>query len=242
MGIGIQKKAPTEQPVGVSRRDTASVLPCDSGVTVARATTPPEVESIVSLFEGIAAAEGWTPEGELRAHVARSIYFGLWHHGCGGTTPVGGLQLVRTDGAGRLPSQRVWPELPIETGAADIAHIAMLAVEEEWRGRAGGLFWMLTAAMWNRCVRCGISELWLEATPRTLRCYRRFGWPIAVRGELREHWGEQCFPCSLSVREVAGALAEKAVRSEAYRRILAAMISGEGAGTDVGRMDSSGTS
>ena len=42
------------------------------------------------------------------------------------------------------------------------------------------------------------------ATPRTLRCYQRLGWPLVIRGELREHWGEPCYLCSLSVRDVAG--------------------------------------
>ena len=80
--------------------------------------------------------------------------------------------------------------------------------------------------MWRYCVRRGVGELWLEATPHTLRAYRLVGWPLLVRGELREHWGEPCLPCSLSVREVAGALAERAARSEVYRRVLTDMIGG----------------
>lgn len=195
-------------------------------------------EAVVLLFERVAAEEGWNPDGELRAHVAVSTYFGLWADGDGATSPegrpgapslpIGGLQLVRSDAAGWLPCDRVWPELaPPSAGAegrTSVAHVAVLAVAREWRGRIGGLFWRLTAAMWRHCVLSGIADLYLEATPRTLRCYQRLGWPLEVRGELREHWGEPCYPCVLSVREVAGSLAERAVRSEAYRHILADMV------------------
>jgi GNAT superfamily N-acetyltransferase len=200
-------------------------------VQVAVATLPSEAEEIIALFEQVARAERWQPDGELRAHVGRSTYFGLWttvnegpvqkpgHRG----QLVGGLQLVRPEASGRLASHRVWPELPA-VRPDHAAHIAVLAVHEDWRGKKGGLFWLLTAAMWNHCVREGIRELYLEATPRTMRCYERLGWPLRAIGPLREHWGEDCYPCSLGVRDVAGALAERAVRSDAYRRVLSAMV------------------
>jgi hypothetical protein len=188
-----------------------------------------DLEEIIALFEQIAAAEGWQPDGELRAHVARSTYFGLWRDDINEAGILGedreiggGLQLVRPDHNGALPTQRVWPEIAL-ADPDSAAHIAVLALCEDYRGK-GGLFWLLTAAMWRHCVQEGIRELWLECTPRTLRAYRRFGWPLQVRGELRQHWGEPCHPCSLSVREVAGALAERAVRSEAYRNILTNMV------------------
>ena len=139
----------------------------------------------------------------------------------------GALQIVHPDAAGSLPNVRVWPELAslVAGGGLSVAHIAILAVGKEWRGRRGiSPFWRLTAAMWHFCVERGIRELWLETTPTTLRAYRLLGWPVQVRGELREHWGEPVYPCSLSVREVAGALAERAVRSRTYRRILADMV------------------
>lgn len=208
----------------------------ESQLQVTCATSDEDIEDVVRLFEEIAAAEGWKPEGELRAHVLCSTYFGLWQPGSNGTqnsglrnrgTVIGGLQLVHPDAAGKLPSQRVWPELPIDARKGVTAHIAVLAVDATWRGKAGGLFWLLTAAMWHHCVQSGIRELWLEATPRTMRCYERFGWPLEVKGELREHWGEPCYPCRLSVREVAGALTERAVRSRVYRRILADMVGGD---------------
>ena len=38
----------------------------ETGVQVVRLTEPEEVEALVRLFEGIAEAEGWQPEGALR--------------------------------------------------------------------------------------------------------------------------------------------------------------------------------
>ena len=35
-------------------------------------------ELVIQLFEGIAAAEQWQPGDQLRAHVERSVYFGVW--------------------------------------------------------------------------------------------------------------------------------------------------------------------
>lgn len=190
-------------------------------------------EPLVTLFTSVAAAEGWRPGGELRAHIAGSVYFGLYaaqpaeDFEPAGTPPdtlIGGLQLVLPDGSGGLPCRAVWPEvLPEAPGGT--AHAAVLALAPGWRGvvdRDGvPAFWHLGVALWRYCVEHGVRELWLEATPRALRCYRRLGWPLVVRGELREHWGEPCFLCSMTVREVAGALAERAVRSPAYARLLA---------------------
>lgn len=177
------------------------------------------INNLIELFQRVAAEEAWQPEGQLEAHTCNSTYFGVWV----GEQLVGGLQLVQPDGAGKLPSHKVWPELAIDDPNSAM-HIALLAVDKDWRGKAGGLFWLLTAQMWNYCVKRGIRHLWLEATPRTMRCYERLGWPLKVVGELREHWGEPCYPCYLSVREVAGALAERAVRSQSYQDILANMV------------------
>lgn len=185
---------------------------------------PVTVDSIIRLFEQIADEEGWQPGEQLHAHAERSTYFGLSDEG---GCLIGGLQLVAPDPKGLLPCQSVWPELSIVFAerASEIAHIAVLAVAKEWRGKRGGApFWLLCAAMWRHCVQHGIRELWLEVTPTMLRCYRLLGWPLVVRGELRKHWGEPCYPCSLSIREVAGTLAERAVRSPMYRRVLAQMV------------------
>ena len=53
-----------------------------------------------------------------------------------------------------------------------------------------------------------------------LRLYRRLGWPLTIIGELRLHWGEKCYLCSMGVREVADALASKAERASSYRLLV----------------------
>lgn len=193
---------------------------------------------VIGLFAQVAQEEHWDPGGGIEAHRAHSYYFCLWVPSGAGEEVAGGLQIMRpppsqegTPGRPGLPSLDVWPELEGEvSGREDVAHISLLAVRREWRGRghlslpSSGLFWPLCAAMWRHCVEEGIREVWLEATPRLLAFYRRVGWPLVVRGELREHWGEPCYPCSLSVREVAGSLAERAVRTITYRRVLADMV------------------
>jgi GNAT superfamily N-acetyltransferase len=178
-----------------------------------------EEESVIQLFEGIAAAESWQPGDQLRAHTSRSVYFGGWDEG----RLVGGLQLVTPDEAGEVPTHLVWPEL--QTIGLDVVHAAVLAVLPEYRGKDNGAaFWQLGSALWRYCVEKGIKTIWLEATPKMLRAYRLLGWPLVVIGELREHWGEPCYPCQLAVREVAGSLAERALASTTYRGIFDYML------------------
>jgi hypothetical protein len=187
--------------------------------TVRTLTDAADVAALVRLFEQVACEEGWQPGEGLTAFVDRSMYFALY---APGGEAIGGLQLVCPDATGRLPSHEVWPELA-RVAHSTCAHIAVLAVQKPHRGsRAdyGALFWLLVIALWRHCVQAGITELWLEATPRTLACYQRLGWPLLIRGALRMHWGEPCYLCSLSVREVAGELAQRAVRSPTYRQIL----------------------
>lgn len=180
-----------------------------------------EAEPVVQLFEQIAAAEGWQPGDQLRAHLERSVYFGVWES----ELLVGGLQLVTPDEAGEVPTHQVWPELPIQETASGMLHAAVLAVLPEYRGKDNGAaFWQLGSALWRYCVENQVKTIWLEATPKMLRCYRLLGWPLVVIGELREHWGEPCYPCSLSVREVAGSLAERALISTTYRSIFTAAL------------------
>ena len=176
---------------------------------------------VITLFERIAAAESWQPGDQLRAHVERSVYFGVWN----GEQLVGGLQLVTPDEAGEVPTHQVWPELAIQDATSGVLHAAVLAVLPEYRGKdSGAAFWQLGSALWRYCVENQVKTVWLEATPKMLRCYRLLGWPLVVIGELREHWGEPCYPCSLSVREVAGSLAERALVSTTYRSIFTAAL------------------
>jgi len=187
----------------------------DAGVRVVRLTTAEEIESLVRLFEGIAAAEGWQPEGALRRWLDRSVYFALEVEG----ELAGGLQLVLPDAAGSLPCEAIWPEVPAGP-AKRRAHVAILALDEAFRGQ-GLLFWRLVVEMWRHCVAQGVATLFIEVTPRVLPLYRRLGWPLKIQGERRRHWGEDCYLCTLGVPEVAETLLRRAEHSPYYREIVA---------------------
>lgn len=184
-----------------------------TGAQVLRLTEPEEVEVLVSLFEGIAATEGWQPEGALQLWRNRSVYFALKVD----KQFAGGLQLVLPDPAGTLPCQTIWPE--VQAGPSSRAHVAILALDEAFRGQ-GILFWHLVIEMWRYCVGTGIATLYLEVTPRVLPLYQRLGWPLEIRGELRTHWGEPCFLATLGIPEVAEALLRRAEHSPYYRAII----------------------
>jgi GNAT superfamily N-acetyltransferase len=187
----------------------------DRGVQVVRLTGPEEVEALVRLFESIAETEGWQPQGALRLWGDRSIYFALKVRG----ELAGGLQLVLPDKSGTLPYQPLWPEVPPASPGRQ-AHVAILALDDAYRGQ-GMLFWRLVVEMWRHCVGAGLATLSLEVTPRVLPLYRRLGWPLQVRGELRVHWGEDCYLCTLGVPEVAEALLRRAEASPYYREVIA---------------------
>ena len=187
----------------------------DNGVRVVRLTEAEEIDALIRLFENIAAAESWQPDGALRLWQNRSVYFALQLHG----QIVGGLQLVLPDFVGMLPCQTVWPEVLLEPSSR-CAHVAILALDESARGLPL-LFWRLSVEMWRYSVGEGISSLFIEVTPRILPIYRRLGWPLKVAGERRRHWGEDCYLCTLSVPEVAEALLRRAEHSPYYREIIA---------------------
>lgn len=195
-------------------RVTASPAPGerDAGEATAAAASAP----LVRLFEAVARREGWRPGDALRRLRPRSVYFALEVEG----RLAGGLQLVLPDASGRLPCHDLWPELPRGEGAAAAAaHVAVLALEEEFRGQEL-LFWRLAAELWRFCVETGVSVLLLEVTPRVLPLYRRLGWPLEVVGERRPHWGEDCYLCSLGVPDVTETLLRRAERSPSCRRVL----------------------
>jgi hypothetical protein len=189
-------------------------------MTIRKFDLQQDATPVLTFFEEIAAAEGWQPGDQLRAHQERSLYFGVWEEG-GLGQPIGGLQLVVPNAEGQVPAHLVWPELPKVENLSSLLHVAVLAVASEYRGKENGaVFWHLGVELWRHCVENGVKTLWLEATPKTLRGYKLLGWPLVIQGELRTHWGEPCYPCTLSVREVAGSLAERAVDSERYRSLF----------------------
>ena len=187
----------------------------ESGVQVVRLIEPEEIETLVSLFETIAQAEGWEPGDALRLWQDRSVYFALEVNG----QIIGGLQLVLPDAAGSLPCQSVWPEAKIALPGR-CAHIAILALDEAVRGQSL-LFWRLAVEMWRHCVGSGVATLYIEVTPRVFPLYRRLGWPLKIEGELRRHWGEDCYLCSLGIPEVAEAILRRAENSVYYQQIIA---------------------
>jgi hypothetical protein len=100
------------------------------------------------------------------------------------------------------------------------AHIAVLALAPAFRGQPL-LFWRLAVEMWRYCVTEGINTLFIEVTPRILPLYQRLGWPLVIQGQLRRHWGEDCYLCTLGIPEVAEALLRRAEHSSYYRQIIA---------------------
>jgi hypothetical protein len=171
-------------------------------------------DALLRLFEAISEEQGWHSDGQLRAYGEQSVYFGAYLNG----ELVGGLQLVRGNEDGLLPCRSVWPELDL-AGRMDVADIALLALKAEHRGRRG-LFWPLCVAMWRYCIAEGITEVWAEVPPRNLALYRRMGWSLEIAGPLRLHWGEECFPCRMIIRQVEAAIQAKATSSLHYRAIL----------------------
>ena len=187
------------------------------GLGAVRECVAEEACQLVALLERIAAELSWQPGEQLRNYVAVAVHFAAYVDG----TLAGGLQLVPSAGCAALPCERVWPEVLLPK-RAQTAHISILAVRQEFRG-TGGLLWPLCAAMWRYCVAHHIADISLEVTPNTYRLYRRLGWPLEIVGDLRTHWGEDCYLCRMAVTEVAGAMLMRAPRSAAYRDVVAMM-------------------
>jgi len=175
---------------------------------------PEETDELVLLFEQIAQEQGWQAGEQLRAYEDHSVYFVLKM----GSQVCGGLHLVLGSAGTTLPCLTVWPELAL-SGRSDVADIALLALDPACRWTAA-LFWPLCVEMWRYCRSRCIAQLWAEVTPANLRRYRRLGWPLRVAGPLRLHWNELCYPCCMSVQDVADAVSAKARTSRRYRHIL----------------------
>ena len=79
------------------------LLTDNSRLHVRVASSAEDTEEIITFFEQIASSESWQPGDQLRAHITRSVYFGVWDEGC----LVGGLQLVTPDEVGTPESPMV---------------------------------------------------------------------------------------------------------------------------------------
>lgn len=186
----------------------------NGGVTIVCPTDTEQVEALIRVFEQIAAEQSWQPGNQLRAYPQTSHYFAVLVAG----EWAGGMQVVLPDADGHLPCHAVWPESEVIAQGCT-AHVTMLALCPQYRGRHG-LFWPLCVEFWRWCVAEGVETVVLEATPLMLERYRRVGWPLEVIGDLRTHWGEECYLTGMKVREVAGSLLARALRSPIYRVLI----------------------
>ena len=179
-------------------------------IRVNQASKIEDIKSLLQLFTQVANEQGWEPGDQLFAYTSSSVYFVIMMD----ERLIGGLQLVLGGTDGIMPYLTVWPELK-HASLEKSADVALIAILPEYRGKLR-LFWLLLVELWRYCAANDIERLWMEITPRTLRLYQRLGWPLAVAGSLRHHWGEECHPCSVSVKELERVFNEKARLSSMY--------------------------
>ncbi len=184
------------------------------GGTIMRLEESGDINDLLKIFERVAEEEGWQPGSQLRAYPDTARYLAVLV----GSDLAGGLQVVLPDAGGLLPYRAVWPEAQV-CARGLVAEVTVLAIRRECRGRSG-FFWPLCAELWRLCACEGVGTIVLEATPRMLERYRRVGWPLEVAGDLRLHWGEECYLCKMDVRTVAGSLLQLALRSSSYRALI----------------------
>jgi hypothetical protein len=183
------------------------------GIQIVRLTRPEDIKHLLTALERIAAELSWQPGDQLRAYQDVALHLAVRVDG----ELAGGLQAVMGAREADLPYRRVWPE--VEADGTATAHVTILALEKQYRGRPG-LFGPLCVELWRCCADRNIGRIVIEATPPTLRLYRRLGWPLRIIGDLRLHWGEECYLCCMGVQEVADALADKAKRACSYRVLV----------------------
>jgi len=172
-----------------------------------------EIERMLCLFEKIAGEKSWLPENELRAYPKNSVWFALYLD----NKLAGALHLVLGNSDEGLPCMTVWPELDLR-GRDNVGNIALIAFDKKHRGY--NLFWLVCVEMWRFCVRRNIVELWVEATTTNIGIYRKLGWPLEIKGELRKHWGEACYPCRMLVSEIEQIALGRARNSLRYKKII----------------------
>ncbi len=187
---------------------------CKGGARIVALSRRAEVAKLVQGLEDIAQELDWQPGTQLHDNAGRA-----WHLAVQVEEELaGGLQAVIGGRNRLLPYRLVWPEVDAgEPGS--ILHITMLALTKEHRGQPH-LFGALCVELWRRCVAAGVHTILLEATPSTLRVYRRLGWPLEIIGGLRAHWGEECYLCRMGVEDVADALCHKARRAVSYCALI----------------------
>ena len=173
-----------------------------------------EVQELLILFQHVAEELTWQPGEFLCSASPSSAHLA----GFVGGQLAGGIQIVIQNEEGHLPCQRVWQELEF-TKEECLGHVTIMALAPEFRG-CPGLFWSLCVELWRYCVAHRIEGIVLETTPRMFHLYRRIGWPLQVIGELRRHWGEDCYLCKMQTIEVAGSLLVKALRSQWYQELV----------------------
>lgn len=194
-------------------------------------TAPAEVTCLLEQLERIAGELSWQPEDQIRTSADQAIHIAavVGDQVAGGLQVVVNKQAVRNkqalvqgeitmgNGSRCLPCLSVWPE--VNVGERPAAHITILALEREYRGHPG-LFWPLCVELWRWCYAGGIHTLFLEATPATMRVYQRMGWPLEVVGELRPHWGEDCYLCRTDIQQMEQEIICRASQSVRYRAFL----------------------
>ena len=171
-------------------------------------------DKLISLFEQIAEEEGWSPDGQLRAHVGRSVYFAV---SVGGEL-AGGIQMELPDSSGTWSFETVWPEVRPEIDERAV-YLSMFAFARKFRGDRT-LFWLPCVEVWKYCKERGIADMWLAATPTTLAAYRRMGWPLEVRSEVRRHWGEDCFLTSMSLDALEASVVARSAKADTYKAVV----------------------
>lgn len=193
---------------------TSNVQTTGAQTRIVSLTTPDEAETLVCVLEEIAQELGWQPGNSLRHHLADAYHVAVLV----GETVVGGLQAALGAPTGTQSHQGVWHDvhLPDPLG---VLHVTMLALKEDQRGQPH-LFGSLCVELWRLCVASGVHTILLEATPPTLRVYRRLGWPLEIIGDLRLHWGEECCLCRMGVQEVADVLKCKARCAVSFRALV----------------------
>ncbi len=194
-------------------------------------TAPAEIACLLEQLERIAGELSWQPRNQIRTSANQAIHIAA----VVGDQVAGGLQVVvnkqavgnkqalvhsevtKGDGSNCLPCLSVWPEVDI--GEQLAAHVTILALERKYRGHPG-LFWPLCVELWRWCHASGIRTLFLEATPTTMRVYQRMGWPLEIVGELRPHWGEDCYLCLTDIQQMEQEISCRASRSARYHAFL----------------------